>query len=86
MSEDAHLFRQGAENIKERSVEEKRIWLLSIRAAEARKKSFDKRCRSREARQDARRFLANNASTQTTERGCKQMATVQADLDTGTGG
>ena len=69
LSEDTHLFRQGAEKIKEWSVEEKRIWLLSIRAAEARKKLFDKRCRSREARQDTRRFLANNASAQTTERG-----------------
>ena len=69
LSEDVHLFRQGVEKVKERSVEEKRIWSLSIRAAEARKKSFNKRCQSREARQDVRRFLANNTSTQTTEGG-----------------
>ena len=65
LSEDTHPFRQGSTKVKERSVEEKRIWLLSIGAAEARKKSCNKRCQSREERQDTRRFPVNNTTAQT---------------------
>ena len=38
LGEDMHLFRQGAEKMREQTVEEKMTWLASVRAAKARKK------------------------------------------------